>query len=96
MDWFHEYGWLKAVITPIPKRSNKDSNVPLNYKGISILSFVSKVFSGINNARVMNYCELCDLLVDEQCGRKKNRSCVDQLFTVTSLVRYILSKKKQE
>ncbi len=26
----------KAIIVPVPKRSNKDPNVPLNYRGISL------------------------------------------------------------
>ncbi len=29
--------WLKSVINPIPKGSNKDIFVPLNYRGISLL-----------------------------------------------------------
>ncbi len=85
---------FKAVITPIPKSSNKDLYVTLNYRGISILSFVSKVFTGIINAHVMNYCELRDLPFDEQCGFRKNRSRVDQLYTLTSLVRNRRSENK--
>ncbi len=43
----------------------------------------------------MNYCEFGDLFVDdEQCGFRKNRSCVDQLYTLTSLVINILSENK--
>ncbi len=38
---------LKAVINPIPKGANKDPLVPLNYRGISLLSCVGIVFSGI-------------------------------------------------
>ncbi len=86
--------WLKAVITAISKRSNKDPYIPLNYRGISILFCVSKVFSGIINVHVMNYCELGELFVDEQCGFRKNRSCVDQLYTLTSLIRNRLSENK--
>ncbi len=40
---------------------------------------------------VMNYC---DLFVDEQCGFRKNGSCVDQLHTLTFLVRNRLSENK--
>ncbi len=47
----------KSVINPIPKRSNKDPFVPLSYRGISLMSCVGKVFSGINNKRIVNYCE---------------------------------------
>ncbi len=34
--------WLKSVINSIPKGSNRDPFVPLNYIGISLLSCVSK------------------------------------------------------
>ena len=34
--------WRKALIKPIPKGSAKDPYVPLNYRGISLLSCVSK------------------------------------------------------
>ncbi len=36
--------WLKSVINPIPKDLNKDPYIPLNYRGISLLSYVGKVF----------------------------------------------------
>ena len=39
--------WLKAVISPIPKSSEKDPCVPLNYRGISLLSNIYKVYSSI-------------------------------------------------
>ncbi len=55
---------------------------------------MSKVFTGIINAHVMNYCELRDLPFDEQCGFRKNRSRVDQLYTLTSLVRNRRSENK--
>ncbi len=48
--------WLKAVINPIRKGANKDPLVPLNYRGISLLSCVGKVFSGIINYCAVNYC----------------------------------------
>ncbi len=60
--------WLKTIITPIPKNSSKDPNVSLNYKGISLLSCVGKVFSGIINVRVVNYCEENSIYEDEQNG----------------------------
>ena len=41
--------WLKSLITPVPKGKDKDPNVPLNYRGISLISCVSKVYSGLLN-----------------------------------------------
>ena len=34
--------WLKSIITPIPKNAQKDPYTPLNYRGIGLLSCVSK------------------------------------------------------
>ncbi len=46
--------WLKALILAVPKSASKDPYVPLNYRGISLLSCVSKVFSGlINNCVIL-------------------------------------------
>ena len=49
--------WHKAFITPIPKSADKDPFVPLNYRGISLLSCVFKVYTGILNFRITQYCE---------------------------------------
>ncbi len=36
----------------------------------------------------------CNLLTDEQCGFRTNKSCVDQLYTLASRVRNTLSENK--
>ncbi len=76
---------LKALISPVPKSASKDPYVPLNYRSISLLSCVSKVLSCLINNRVISYCELGDLLVDEHSGYRKNRACVDHMYTITSI-----------
>ncbi len=53
--------------------------MPLNYRGISLLLCVCKVFSGIINRRIGKYFEWLDLFVDEQNGFRKNRSCKDSI-----------------
>ncbi len=57
---------FKAVINPISKGANKDPLVALNYRGISLLSCVGKVFSGIINYRIVNYCERNGIYKEEQ------------------------------
>ena len=47
--------WLKAIITPIPKGAKCDPCVPLNYRGISLLSCISKEYSGLINKRLTRY-----------------------------------------
>ena len=78
--------WLKSIITPIPKSSTKDPYIPLNYRGISLLSCVCKGYSNILNQRAMTYCEELNIFADEQNGFRHDRSCTDHIFTLTSIV----------
>ena len=72
--------WFKAIISTIPKSSLKDPCVPLNYCGISLLSNVYKIYSSIINKRIMKYCDFISVLVDEQNGFRRDRSCNDHIF----------------
>lgn len=87
--------WLKAIIKPIPKSSMNDPRVPLQYRGISLLSTVSKLFTGILNKRLSNYAEKHDLFVEEQNGFRTNRSCEEHIFTLTSIIRNRKTKGKE-
>ena len=84
--------WLKGIISPIPK-GNKDPYVPLNYRGISLLSCVSKLYSAFLNKRIVEYCNILELFPDEQNGFRKDRNCEDHIFTFTSLIQNRLVNK---
>ena len=56
--------WMRSIITPSQKGANKVPCVPLNYRGISLLSCVQKIYSIILNKRLIHYVEYFDLLVD--------------------------------
>ena len=86
--------WLKAVISPIPKGSDKDPYLPLNYRGISLLSNVYKVYSSIINKRITKFCDFNDILADEQNGFRRDRSCIDHIFSLSSIIRNRLAEKK--
>jgi hypothetical protein len=34
--------WFRAIVNPIPKGSGKDPYIPINYRGISLVSCISK------------------------------------------------------
>jgi exonuclease III len=79
--------WLQAIIYPIPKSSTNDKRIPLNYRGISLLSTISKIYTGLINKRLQDYLESENKLVDEQNGFRKGRSCQDHIFTLSSIIR---------
>ena len=78
--------WKRCNITPVPKSAMKDPHVPINYRGNSLLSCVGKMYSSLLSNTILSYCELCNILVDEQNGFRKNRSCNDHIFSGTYLV----------
>ena len=78
--------WYQSIIKPIPKSKDKDSRVPLNYRGISLLSCVYKIYSSILNERLFSYLETFGLLVDEQNGFRKKRACIDHIYSLFTIV----------
>ena len=86
--------WRKAIITPLPKDQTKDNRIPLNYRGISLLSVVSKLYSSLLNKRLLSYLETENMLVDEQNGFRPKRSCEDHVYTACTVIRNRLLKKK--
>ena len=79
--------WQKSIIKPIPKGSGKDPYVPLNYRGISLISCVSKVYSSLLNKRIVNFCNIRGIFPDEQNGFRSGRSCEDHIFSLSSIIK---------
>ncbi len=65
--------WNKAIIKPIPKSRSKDPRIPLNYRGINLLSCIYKAYGCIINRRLTGYFEQNDLLEDTQNGFRTDR-----------------------
>ncbi len=76
------------------KCSSKDPYKPLNYREISLLSCVSKVFTCIINNHIVCYCEENNVYEYQQNGFRKKRSCEDHIFTLTSILRNRMTEGK--
>ena len=79
--------WGRAIINPIPKSASSDPKVPLNYRGISLLPVVSKIFTGLMATRVGGFLEAHNLLANEQNGFRPDWSCIDHIYTFNDLLR---------
>ena len=66
------------MISPIYKSKGDRSN-PQNYRPITILSCLGKLFTSILNGRLNDYLE--DSIHKNQAGFRKNYSTLDQLFS---------------
>ena len=78
--------WKKAVISPIPKSGMSDNRDPLNYRGISLISVPCKIYCDILNQRITRWLEENSLLNEAQNGFRKDRSCMDHLHSLCSIV----------
>jgi len=67
--------WTEGIIVPIHKKGNtSDIN---NYRGITLLSCLSKLFTSVVNARIETFCNNFNIISDAQFGFRKGRSTVD-------------------
>ena len=81
---FFPIEWTKALIVPLHKKG--DTSIPDNYRGISLLSVLSKVFTHIVNSRLMKWAEEKEIINDAQAGFRKGRSTTDNIFTLNAVV----------
>lgn len=79
--------WRSAVVLPISKGSKSVSTEPLTFRGISLQCCIYKIYSGILNDRVYNFMENNNMLSNCQNGFRRNRSCMDHIYTVTDLIK---------
>ena len=81
--------WKSAIIVPIHKKGSRLECT--NYRGISLLSVVGKVFARVLNDRVKGLTE--GSVMDEQGGFRSGRGCVDQTFAVKQVIEMIEKDK---
>jgi len=72
--------WKTAKIILIPK-ANKE------YRPISFLPYLWKVFENIVASQVNNFISVNSLLNDHQSGFRKNRSCTSAILKITEDIR---------
>ena len=59
-----------------------DKEDPGNYRGITLLSVVGKVFCKIVNDRLVRHLESGGVLHEGQAGFRVKRSCVDNIYVL--------------
>jgi hypothetical protein len=86
--------WHCAIIKPIPKASMTDPLIPTQYRGISLLSTIYKVYSGIINNRLLSVLESHNIYMEEQNGFRPKRSCAEHIYSLTTILRHRIQAKK--
>ena len=90
---FYPSFWSYGVITPVKKKG--DGNDVNNYRGISLLSCLGKLFTRILSNRLNSWAEVENKLNEEQFGFRKGRGTNDCLFVLHGLIEILLSQGKK-
>ena len=77
--------WKVSSVVPAFKNVGERSTVK-NYRPVSLLSVVSKVFEKLVNNRIVDHLEKCDLFSDFQYGFRSSRSTADLLTVVSDRI----------
>ena len=84
--------WAVGIITPIHKSGEIDD--PDNYRGITINSCLSKLFTLLLNNRLTNFINKEDALKFNQIGFRKGFRTADHVLTLKALIDKYLNKPK--
>ena len=85
--WKNEYApsrWREGVVVNLFKKGDKTD--PGNYRGITLLNTVGKVFCKLLNDRIVGVLEKEGRISEGQAGFRIKRSCVDHVYTVGRII----------
>ena len=82
--------WGEGITTPIFKKG--DVNDAANYRGITLINVLVKVYSQLLLNRLTYWTEMYDKITNSQFGFQKRKSIIDCIFILQSVVSKVLSK----
>lgn len=86
--------WTLGVIKPIYKQKGDVRN-PENYRPITLVSCLGKLFTGIISSRLNSFAEKHDILISNQAGFRKGFSTADNIFVLYCLIEIMQMRKKK-
>ena len=86
--------WCIGLILPLYKNKG-DINNPDNYRGITLLSCIGKLFTAVINSRLTKYLDAVGCIGEEQAGFRQGYSTIDHIFTLHAIIDMYLSKNKK-
>ena len=86
--------WCIGLILPLYKNKG-DINNPDNYRGITLLSCIGKLFTAVINSRLTKYLDAVGCIGEEQAGFREGYSTIDHISTLHAIIDMHLSKNKK-
>ena len=85
--------WSKACIVPVFKKGDKSD--PNNYRGISVISCLGKLYTSVLNKRLLNWDKNNDIITDAQFGFKPGVGTADAICALQTIISRTLKNKKK-
>ena len=76
--------WREGLIVSLFKKGDRED--PGNYRGITLLNVVGKLYSRVINNRLLKHIELNHMLHEGQGAFQLERSCIDNIFSLNELI----------
>lgn len=73
-----------SILIPLLKKG--DPNSPTNYRGLSLIDTLCKIFNNILLNRITNWIDVNNILNEYQAGFRKNYSTIDNVFNLANIV----------
>ena len=86
--------WTIGIIKPLYKNKG-DINDVNNYRGITLLSCIGKLFTSVLNSRLYSYLTNENLLGNEQAGFRPQHSTLDHILALHILSKSYIDQKKR-
>ena len=83
--------WCKGLIMPLFKKGDRSD--PDNYRGITLLSCMGKLFTACINKRITSFMDEDQKLGPEQAGFREEFSTLDHVFTLYSIIEFYRTRK---
>ena len=85
--------WTEEYIVPIFKKGDK--NWASNYRGITLLSIIGKLFTRILNNRLNSWAEEYSIYVEAQAGFRKGMGTLDNIFIFNNLITHCIDNNER-
>lgn len=76
--------WSKLKMFLLYKKG--DPSLPSNFRGITLMNAITKLFTSILATRIALWADSRGLLPETQNGFRKGRSCIDNIFVLSSCI----------
>ena len=87
--------WTIGMIMPIYKNKGDKGDLD-NYRGITILSCLGKLFTSVINSRLNMYANEVNLINENQTGFRKSYSTLDHIFLLNNIIDILVKSGKQK